>query len=162
MNPEIHQQIQRLGGTVMVAPDASLQVSLQAITFPHPLYPKRYADTLFGIEEFYQQHQALYVYNRTEFYAALLHHFFSDQQLPYGQDFFRNFLFTPFTPDTPDYGELDGLVSPDELQHISTGEPLEFMCICYSYGFPDHYFVCLTDPVPTTRYYFRKLVRLAP
>lgn len=148
MTPEIWQQIQRLGGTV-AAPEASLAAFLQATSFPHPLYPRKYAEELYGLDEFYQQHQALYAANAPAFYEALLQHFFADHELPYGQDFFRNFLFTPFTPNTPDYGELEGLVTPDDLPLTVAGtDPLEFICICYSYGFPDHYFVCVSDPNP--------------
>ncbi|MBG8553485.1 hypothetical protein [Hymenobacter guriensis] len=148
MNIRIQQQIHRLGGRTTAGPEACLREVLQHTVFPHPLYPKSYADNFFGLDEFYRQHRELYARSPDDFYAALLHHFFSDHQLPYGQDFFRNFLFTPFTAGTPDYGELDGLVSPEELRTIVAGEPLEFMCIAYSYGFPDHYFVCLHDPTP--------------
>lgn len=148
MNPRIQQQIQRLGGRTPAGPAASLREFLQHTTFPHPLYPKSYADSLLGLDEFYQQHRELHARRPAAFYAALLGHFFADHQLPYGQDFFRNFLFTPFTAGTPDYGELDGLVDPADLHPVVAGEPLEFMCICYSYGFPDHYFISLHDPTP--------------
>lgn len=149
MTPEIRQQILRLGGSTTAAPEATLPGFLDATTFPHPLYPRSYANELFGLDEFYQQHRELYTANSLAFYEALLHHFFADHELPYGQDFFRHFRFTPFTPNTPDFGELEGLVTPDDLRPTVAGtEPLEFQCICYSYGFPDHYFVCLSDPSP--------------
>lgn len=149
MTPEIRQQLHRLGGTTTAGPTATLAEFLQATTFSHPLYPRSYAEQPSGLDEFYQRHSALYSTNATAFYEALLQHFFSNHELPYGQDFFRNFRFTPFTPNTPDFGELEGLVTPNDLRPIVAGtDPLEFSCICYSYGFPDHYFVCLSDPKP--------------
>ncbi|MCB2410077.1 hypothetical protein [Hymenobacter lucidus] len=148
MKPEVRQQIHRLGGTTTAAATTDLAEFLAATSFPHPLYPRHYAEELFGLDEFYQQHRALYTANPAAFYEALLLHFFADHQLPYGQDFFRPFRFTPFTPGTPDYGELEGLVTAEEVALTVAGGPLEFICICYSYGFPDHYFVCPGDPNP--------------
>ncbi|TGE28735.1 hypothetical protein [Hymenobacter metallicola] len=149
MKPEIRQQILRLGGRVTAPPVATLPEFLQATTFAHPLYPRRYAEEVLGLDVFYDQNRDLYAANPAAFDEALLLHFFADHELPYGQDFFRNFRFTPFTPDTPDYGELEDLVSPADLHSVVAGtDPLEFICICYSYGFPDHYFVCLSDPAP--------------
>ena len=145
MKPEIPQQLARLGGNVDGVKGRSLREDLQAIVFTHPLYPKSNADEFYGIDEFYHSHQALYLSNKEAFYQALLAHFFSDHTRAYGQDFFRNFLFTPFTENTADYGELDGLVTPEEIKQVIPDEPLEFLCICYSYGFPDRYFVNLAD-----------------
>ncbi|PJJ60280.1 hypothetical protein [Hymenobacter chitinivorans] len=148
MTPEIRQLIHQLGGTTPAAPDATLPEFLLATSFPHPLYPRSYAEELFGLDEFYAQHQSLYAQDSAAFFEALRRHFFSDHELPYGQDFYRPFRFTPFTKDTPNYGELDDLVTPAQVQQTIPGEPLEFICFCFSYGFPDHYFVCLGDADP--------------
>ncbi len=145
MKQAILTQIQRLGGNTDGVTGESLRADLAAIVFKNPLYPAGYLTELAGVHEFFARHQPLYQASRPEFYQQLLRHFFADQQIPYGQAFFRNFLFTPFKADSPDYGELDGLVTPDEIRQVVTGTDLDFMCVCYSYGFPDHYFVCLTD-----------------
>ncbi|GAB3634507.1 hypothetical protein GCM10027422_00970 [Hymenobacter arcticus] len=137
--------MQRLGGNTDGVTGASLQADLTAIVFKNPLYPAAYLTELTGVTEFWEQYQPLYQTDRPAFDQQLLTHFFADQELPYGQAFFRNFLFTPFKEGSPDYGELDGLVTPDEIRQVVAGTDLEFMCVCYSYGFPDHYFVCLTD-----------------
>lgn len=145
MKQAILTQIRRLGGNTDGVIGESLQADLAAIVFKNPLYPAGYVAELTGVAEFWEQHQQLYQTDRPAFYQQLLGHFFADQEVPYGQAFFRNFLFTPFKEDSPDYGELDGLVTPDEIRQVVAGADLDFMCICYSYGFPDHYFVCLTD-----------------
>jgi hypothetical protein len=148
MNQAILTQLQRLGGTIDGVTGESLQADLAAIVFKNPLYPAQYLTELTGVNEFFAQHQQLYQASQPDFYAKLVGHFFADQEIPYGQAFFRNFLFTPFKPDSPDYGELDGLVTPAEIRQVVAGTDLNFMCVCYSCGFPDHYFVCLTDANP--------------
>ncbi|MDJ0367044.1 hypothetical protein QMK33_17985 [Hymenobacter sp. H14-R3] len=145
MKPAIITQLQRLGGTTDGVTGASLQADLAAIVFKNPLYPASYLNELTGVTGFWEQHQPLYHADRSAFCQLLLEHFFADHEVPYGQAFFRNFLFTPFKAGSPDEGELDGLVTPDEIREVVAAADLDFMCICYSYGFPDHYFVCLTD-----------------
>jgi hypothetical protein len=34
----------------------------------------------------------------------------------------------------------------NELKKTVEGKEMDFVCIFYSYGYPDHYFVCTTDP----------------
>lgn len=146
MKQEILLQIQKLGGNIDNVKGNSLQEDLESIEFKHPLYPNDFGDELYGVDEFYKTNLQLYVTNKKAFYDSLLAHFFSDHEIPYGQAFFRNFLFTPFRKDSDDFGELDGLVEESEIREVVTGEDLDFTCICYSYGFPDQYFICLTDP----------------
>jgi len=146
MKQEILIQIQRLGGNIDNVKGNSLQEDLELIEFKHPLYPNDYDDELYGTDEFYKNNKQLYLENKQVFYKNLVDHFFSDHDIPYGQAFFRNFLFTPFRQNSKDFGELDGLVEESEIRKVVKGTDLDFMCICYSYGFPDQYFVCLTDP----------------
>lgn len=148
MKEELALQIQKLGGNIDKVKGKSLQEDLQSIEFKHPLYPNDFGDELFGVDEFYSNNVQLYSTDKETFYNKLLDHFFSDHEIPYGQSFYRNFLFTPFKKDSPDFDELDGLVEEHEIREIVIAGDLEFICICYSYGFPDQYFVCLTDPIP--------------
>lgn len=147
MKEEILIQIQKLGGNIENVKGKSLQEDLQSIEFKHPLYPNDFGDELFGVDEFYTNNLHLYSTDKKAFYNNLLDHFFSDHEIPYGQSFYRNFLFTPFKKDSADFDELDGLVDQHEIRETVIAEDLEFVCICYSYGFPDQYFVCLTDPI---------------
>ncbi|MFZ0597467.1 MAG: hypothetical protein WAM46_10840 [Flavobacterium sp.] len=148
MKEEIALQIQKLGGNIDKLKGKSLQEDLQSIEFKHPLYPNDFGDELFDVDEFYSNNLQLYSTDKETFYNTLLDHFFSDHEIPYGQSFYRNFLFTPFKKDSADFDELDGLVEEHEIRKTVIAQDLEFICICYSYGFPDQYFVCLTDPIP--------------
>lgn len=148
MKQEILLQIQKLGGNIDKVKGKSLQEHLQSIEFKQPLYPNDFGDELFGVDEFYSNNLHLYSIDKKVFYDNLLDHFFSDHEIPYGQSFYRNFLFTPFKKDSADFNELDGLVDEHEIRETVNAGNLEFICICYSYGFPDQYFVCLTDPIP--------------
>lgn len=148
MKQELLTQLERLGGTIDQVKGKSLQEDLQAITFKNPLYPNGYDDEYYGTDEFYEKNKQLYKDNKEAFYSTLGDHFFSDHEIPYGQSFFRNFLFTPFRETSSDFGELEGLVEENDVREVVVGEVMDFICICYSYGFPDHYFVCLTDPNP--------------
>jgi hypothetical protein len=148
MKQEILLQIQKLGGNIDKVKGNSLQEDLELIEFKHALFPNEYESELYGIDEFYAKNRQLYLDNKREFYNSLLDHFFSDHEIPYGQAFFRNFLFTPFKKGSADFDELDGLVEESEVREVVAGGDLDFMCICYSYGYPDQYFVCLTDPNP--------------
>ncbi|NWK99924.1 hypothetical protein DM790_03720 [Flavobacterium collinsii] len=148
MKKEIVDRIQQIGGNIDKVKGNSLQEDLQSIEFSHPLYTDYYEDELYGADEFYADNRELYQENRKEFYDQLLNHFFSDHELPYGQDFYRNFLFTPFKQGTKDFEEFDGLIDEAEVREVVEGGDLDFICICYSYGYPDQFFICLTDPNP--------------
>ncbi|MGN7818603.1 hypothetical protein ACTJJB_00665 [Chitinophaga sp. 22536] len=146
MKQTILDKITKLGGNIQRANGATLQDIWQGITFSHPLWTRDWEG--FGLDEFYEEHKALYNTSPDTFYDNLLAHYFSDHEIPYGQDFFRSWLFTPFKAGSGDEGELDGLVEEEEVRAVVKGNDMEFMCIFSSYGFPDHYFVCLTDPDP--------------
>ena len=146
MKQEILTQIEALGGNIQQVKGESLEKDLAAIEFKQPLYSTNYASELYGISEFYQANKQLYSDNQQAFYKSLLDHFFSDKEIPYGQCFYRNWPFSPFKEGSYDFGELDGFVTEEELREVVAGQEMEFVCICYSYGFPDQYYVCLTDP----------------
>ena len=148
MLPEILTKLRALGADTAAAPGLSLARALAAITLTGPLYRRDFADEYAGVDAFYRQHETLYAADESAFYAALLAHYYHDPPAYYGQDFFRHWLFTPFRPGSADEGELDGLVTPAELRRVVAGAQLDFMCVCSSSGFPDQYFICLTDPDP--------------
>ena len=153
MKQEIQDRIIALGGAIN--PGANLQQSLEGITFQHPLYPKElWGDELYGIDEFHEKHIALYQKDKDAFYQKLLQHFFSDHELPYGQMFHRKRLFTPLTEGTEDFEEWGvdfkdaEMTDLSEIKKVVGDGKLEFMEIAYSYGFPDGYYICLSDPQP--------------
>ncbi|MGG7549499.1 hypothetical protein ACQ7CX_02665 [Chryseobacterium arthrosphaerae] len=148
MNEQIIKKINILGGnTEAVSADKSFAENWQGIRFGHHLYDKDW--DVYGIDAFYELHKDVYYADAGKFYENLLEHYFSDHELPYGQYFFRNWLFTPFKENTDDYEELDGLVEENEIREVVEGTEMEFICLFYSYGYPDHFFVCLSDPDPS-------------
>jgi len=153
MKSEILKRIQELGGTFKKA--SSLQEAIWGIEFNHPLYPHElWGHELYGIDEFYDKNEVLYKADKDEFYNSLLAHFFSDHDLPYGQTFYKKKLFTPLKKGTDDYEEWGSIFEDSTMTDLSVIKDvvgdgkLEFIQIAYSYGFPDHYYVCLSDSNP--------------
>lgn len=151
MKEEILNEIKRLGGNTEHVKGLSLKEDLAAITFNHPLYGDDYADELYGADKFYEENKQLYQDSKPDFYKKLIDHFFSDHEIPYGQAFFRNQLFTPFREGTFDFEEWNDMfidkeeVDLTEIYKVSKDPKPDFMLITYDYGFPDHYYICLSD-----------------
>ncbi|MBB6370099.1 hypothetical protein [Chryseobacterium shigense] len=145
MKANILQKLTVLGAnTDHVNKEKTFAENWKSITFNHYLYDKEW--DVYGIDQFYESNRHLYANNKEDFYQNLLDHYFSEHENAYGQDFYKNWLFTPFKKNSEDFGELDGLVDETEVREIVQGSEMDFICIIYSYGYPDHYFVCLTDP----------------
>lgn len=153
MKVEILNRIQELGGTFKKG--NSIREVIEGIEFSHPLYPHElWGNELYGIDEFFDENQVLYKKDKDEFYNSLVAHFFSDHEIPYGQTFYRKRYFTPLTKGSDDYKEWGDIFEDKEMTDLSLirgvigNGTLEFMEIAYSYGCPDHYYVCLSDPNP--------------
>ncbi|MGH1517253.1 hypothetical protein [Chryseobacterium sp. JK1] len=145
MNENIVKKISKLGGnTNHVSGDKSFVLQWQSITFDHYLYDKDW--DVYGIDQYYEKNKELYACDKPKFFDQLLTHYFSNHEFPYGQYFFKDWLYTPFKEDSEDYGDLDGFIEEDELREAVEGSEMEFICLFYSYGYPDHYFVCTSDP----------------
>lgn len=151
MKIEILNRIVDLGGTFKKG--TTLQEYTEGIKFNHPLYPQElWGHKLYGIDEFYDKHKDLYKQDKSKFYENLISHFFSDREIPYGQTFYRKRLFTPLTEGTNDFEEWGVVFEDEEMTNLSeikkvVGDGrLEFMQIAFSYGFPDGYYICLSDP----------------
>lgn len=146
MKAVITERLRALGAVAAPAAGAGFEEQWRAVRFGHGLFDQDW--DVYGIDQYYADNRALYHRDRTAFYDNLVAHYYSDHELPYGQDFHRDWLFTPFRAGSKDHGELDGLVEEDEVREVVAGTELDFICIFSSYGYPDHYFVCLTDPQP--------------
>lgn len=145
MNKNIIHKINALGGnTDAVNISENFAENWKNIRFNNHLYHKDWK--LYGIDEFHETHKELYGRDKQKFFENLLGHYFSDHDQAYGQYFYKNWFFTPFKENSDDYEELDGLVEENELREVVEGAEMEFICIFYSYGYPDHFFVCTTDP----------------
>ncbi|MDW9379140.1 hypothetical protein [Chryseobacterium sp. JV558] len=145
MTESIVNKIKELGGNIdAVSIDKNFAENWRSIKFGHHLYDRDW--DVYGIDEYYEKYKTVYHNDQEGFYKNLLEHYFSDHELPYGQYFLRDWFFTPFKKGTEDYEELDGLIDEHEVKEIVEGSEMEFICLFYFYGYPDHFFVCTTDP----------------
>ena len=119
MNKNIANKLKQLGGnTEGLHADKSFTENWQSLSFSHYLYDKDW--DVYGIDQYYEQYKGLYIEDQKSFYKNLLEHYFSDHELPYGQYFFKDWIFTPFKENSEDYEELDGLVEEYEVKKNRT------------------------------------------
>lgn len=145
MNEHIINKINDLGGnTDAVSLEKSFVENWQSIRFNHYFYDEDW--DVYGIDQFYKENSDLYLNERDTFYENLLKHYFSKHELPYGQYFAKDWLFTPFKENSADWEEFNDLIEEDTVQAIVKVPRPDFICIFYSYGYPDHFFVCTADP----------------
>ncbi|MCL8537993.1 hypothetical protein M9991_14065 [Chryseobacterium gallinarum] len=148
MKDTIINKIKTLGGnTDAVDQDKNFIENWRSITFNHYLYDKDW--DIYGIDQFYESNKELYHNQSEKFYENLLNHYFSAHDSAYGQYFVKDWMFTPFKEGSEDQEEFDDLIDEDYVQEVVGIYKPEFMCILFSYGYPDHYFVCITDPDPS-------------
>jgi hypothetical protein len=122
-----------------------------------------------GLDEFFKENKSLYTSNRDEFVEKMLGKYFRMTEDGQGQCFWQAKPFTPFKEGTFDFMEWNSIfaeiTAPDFVNPLgqyassgtfnvseimkATGDPApEFMWLFHSYGFPDEYFICLSDPNP--------------
>ena len=152
MKQEILDRIKELGGNIDNVKGISLQEILQAVEFNQPLYPHELWGTeLYGIDEFYKKNKSSYQQNKENFYEELMNHFFSLAEYPYGQMFYRAELFTPFKKNTEDYEEWNEIFTDEdevdlsEIYEVSKNKTPDFIKLLDSNGYPDGYYICLSD-----------------
>lgn len=148
MNDTIINKIKALGGnTDALQADQSFAENWKQIKFTHYLYDKDW--DVYGIDQFYESNKELYHNQPEKFYENLLNHYFSAHDSAYGQYFVKDWMFIPFKEGSEDNEEFEDLIDQDYVEEVVGLPKPEFMCIMYSYGYPDHYFVCTTDPDPS-------------
>ncbi len=152
MQKQIISRIKKLGGQILKARDDTLRAHMSTIQFPHVLYDQDW--DVYGIDAFYEKNRGAFHSTPTDFYDALEAEYFTDSDKPRGQSFWCNELFTPLTPGTDHFKEWSSCFDSSDsvdlqpIRDIVGGGRLEFVQIMYSFGFPDHYYVCLQDPKP--------------
>ena len=76
------------------------------------------------------------------------------QKEPHGQHFWTANLFTPFREDSDDYEEWHDDFSDEDFTNLTeitkiTGDKTpDFIQLFYTYGYPDHIYIALSDPNP--------------
>ena len=161
MKQEILDRIKELGGNIDEVKNISLKEDLLSISFNTVLYPRpvdtpwvdgEEVEPIHGIEEFIDYNKELFLSNKEEFYKKLGDNFFHITEESYGQMFWTVKLFTPYTEGTSDFKEWNEYFINDvnlgEIHKIEDDSKHEFIQIFYSYGFPDYYYICLSDSNP--------------
>ncbi|MFD0700914.1 hypothetical protein [Myroides pelagicus] len=163
MKKEILNTIRTLGGDVSRVNGNSLLDDIQSISFNTVLYP-RSEDTpwgaageeepIYGIEEYIEANQTLLNTDRAIFYQKLIAHYYELTEEGRGQMFWSGQLFTPYLEGSADYQEWNVDFSDGTSVDLSVIEEVvgvkqpTMVQVFYSYGFPDHYYICLEDPSP--------------
>jgi hypothetical protein len=162
MKKEILEQIKKLGGNIDNIKGKSLQEDLQSITFDTVLY-RRPTDTpwataeeeepIYGISDFINENETLFKANKEDFYDKIIQKYFKLTDEGFGQMFWQVSPFTPFKEDTEDYAEWnddfkDEETDLSEIIKVTNDATPDFILLISSYGFPDHYYICLSDPNP--------------
>ena len=162
MKKEILEQIKKLGGNIDNVKGNSLQEDLQSITFDTVLY-QRPTDTpwataeeeepIYGIGDFINQNESLFKEDKAALYDKIIQKYFRLTTEGFGQVFWEASPFTPFKEGTPDYAEWNGDFTDDEtdlteIVKVTNDPSPDFVLLFSSYGFPDSYYIALSDPNP--------------
>ena len=158
MKREILETLRKLGGDISRAKGASLYEDLLSVTFDTVLYADFYGDfDICELEEFYSENKALFLSDKDAFSSKLLEKYFCLTDEGYDQKFWRAEMFTPFRSGTKDneewiseFGEdfFDKHMDLTEIRKITDDTQPDFLLLFESYGCPDHYYICLSDPNP--------------
>ncbi len=163
MKQTILNRIQALGGDISKVKGTSLADDLLAITFDTVLYEKP-KDTpwtkadeeepICGLGEWVDTHIELYKSDKKAFYNKMIAEFYCLTQEPRGQHFWIANLFTPFKEGTADYEEWyddfsdEEFVDLTEITKLTTDKTPDFIQLFYTYSYPDHLYIALSDPNP--------------
>lgn len=163
MKREILERIAELGGDIRNVKGESLAEDLMSIKFNTVLYPRptdtawsKAEDTepIYGLMDFIDENYELLENDRPALYEHIIETFYRLTNDPHGQMFWTAQLFTPFREGTADYDEWHEDFENGEITDLSeitkfTNDPRpDFIEILYSYGFPDNYYIALSDPDP--------------
>lgn len=162
MKKEILDRIKQLGGNIDNVRGKSMVEDLLSIKFDTVLY-QRPTDTpwakaedeepIYGIKDFINKNEVLFKRNPQELYDKIIEKYYCNTDEAYGQMFWTSKLFTPFKEGTDDYAEWNSDFTDDdtdlnEIIEFTKDPKPNFVELFYSYGFPDNFYICTSDPNP--------------
>ena len=162
MKAKILEKIKQLGGNIDNVKGNSLAEDILSITFDTVLYQKpedtpwqtaEDAEPIYGIGEFINENEELFKTDKQALYDKIIDKYFRLTDEGYGQVFWQPRLFTPFKEGTEDFEEwnsefIDEDTDLTEIIKVTNDKMPDFIQVFYSYGFPDNYYICLSDPNP--------------
>ena len=96
----------------------------------------------------------LYKTDKKAFYDQMIADFYRFTEEGRGQHFWTASLFTPFKEGTDDYEEWyddfsdEGFTDLTEITKVTGDKTPDFIELFYTYGYPDHIYIALSDPNP--------------
>lgn len=162
MKKEILERIQALGSNIDQIKGVSWIDDLCAIRFNSVLY-ERPQDTpwataddqepIYGLGEYIDQHQAELDKNPDAFFTQLIQEYYQLTEEGRGQSFWQPILFTPYKEGTADFKEwnddfLDDDIDLKAIIQLTQNPKPELLQLFYRYSFPDHLYICASDPCP--------------
>lgn len=161
MKQEILDRLKELGGNIDQVKGNSIVEDLLSISFNTVLY-RRPIDTpwatadetepIYGIGKFVDDNKDLFDSDKDTFYNKMIDTYYRLTKEGYGQMFWIARLFTPYKEGTSDFEEWNmdftDDVNLEEVYKIVDDPKPDFIQLFYSYGFPDNYYICLSDPNP--------------
>lgn len=162
MKKQILDRIKALGGNIDRVKGQSLVDDLRSITFNTVLY-ERPSDTpwalaeqqepIYGLSEYVEKNQTLFNTDPDAFFHQLIQDYYQLTEEGRGQTFWQPFLFTPFKEGTEDFEEWNYDFLQDDIDlkaiiQLTKNPKPGFLQLFYRYSFPDHYYLCLSDPDP--------------
>lgn len=154
MQQEIIDRIQALGGDISKVKGISLQEDILSIEFSSVLYYNDGGEPIYGLFEYIDEIKDIYHSDKDLFYNKIFEKYYCLTDEGFGQFFWQPVLFTPFREGTVDFEEWNKDFTDGEFIDLSpiieyTGDKTpDLLQIFYSYGFPDHYYICFSDPNP--------------
>ena len=160
MNSQILDRIKALGGNIDHVKGESLVDDLLSISFNTVLY-ERPQDTpwaeaddqepIYGLGDYIDAHQAELDADQDTFFKKLIAEYYQQTEEARGQTFWQAVLFTPYQQGTPDFDEwnrdfLEDDIDLKEIIAVTQDHQPDFLQGVYRYGFPDQYYICLSDP----------------
>lgn len=162
LNPHILHRIKALGGNIEHVKGQSWSDDLQSISFNSVLYEQAHdtpwakadeQEPIYGLGDYITQHQATLDADPQAFYQQLIQAYYQVTEDGRGQTFWQAELFTPFKVGTADFEEwhadfISDDIDLEQIKQFTHDAQPDFIRLVYRYGFPDQYYICLSDPHP--------------
>ena len=162
MNQHILDRIKALGGNIDQVKADSWMDDLLSIRFDTVLYERPqdapWADVddqepIRGLGDYIDAYKQQFEQNPADFYAQLIQDYYQLTEERRGQSFWQAQLFTPFQVGTVDFEEWNADFSADDIdlekiRQLTHDHEPDFIRLVFRYGFPDQYYICLSDPNP--------------
>ena len=162
MKQEILDRLKELGGNIDNVKGNSLAKDVLSITFDTVLYQQpedtpwqtaESAEPIHGIGEFIAENEELVKTDKQALYDKIVEKYFRLTEESHGQFSWQPTLFTPFKEGTEDFDEwnadfIEKETDLTEIINVINDKTPDFIELFYSCGFPDYYYICLTDPNP--------------